>query len=194
MTPPNDSASLVSITSSMPVVAISGSLRAESSNAALLRAAAALAPPGMTITFYAGLDTLPPFNPDLDAEGAAPPAPVAALRATLAGAQGFLICSPEYAHGVPGALKNALDWVVSSGEFTDKPILLFNASAAGGGFAQASLSETLTVMGGRVLEASLVKPFLRKKMSASGELNDPEATRTLSASLRALAAAASGNQ
>src|SRR5437868_5642473 len=124
MTPTNDSPSPDTAASGMSVVAISGSLRAGSSNAALLRAAAALAPTGMTITFYAGLDTLPPFNPDLDAEGAVPPAPVAALRATLAGARGFLICSPEYAHGVPGALKNALDWVVSSGEFTDKPILL----------------------------------------------------------------------
>ncbi|HEX2660440.1 MAG TPA: NADPH-dependent FMN reductase [Polyangia bacterium] len=176
----------------LAVVAISGSLRAESSNAALLRAAGALAPPGMTITYYAGLDTLPPFNPDLDSEGIAPPAPVAALRATLGAARGFLICSPEYAHGVPGALKNALDWIVSSGEFTDEPVLLLNASAAGGDFAQASLTETLTVMGGRVLDASLVKPFLRKKVGASGELNDPEAARTLSASLQALAAAAAG--
>jgi NAD(P)H-dependent FMN reductase len=193
MTPPDDSPSPVTATSSLSVVAISGSLRAESSNGALLRAAAALAPPGMAITFLTGLDTLPPFNPDLDTEGAVPPAPVTAFRASLAGAHGFVICSPEYAHGVPGALKNALDWVVSSGEFTDKPILLLNASAAGGGFAQASLTETLTVMGGRILEASLVKPFLRKKVSAGGELDDPEATRALSASLRALAAAARGD-
>jgi hypothetical protein len=81
--------------------------------------------------------------------------------------------------------------VVSSGEFTDKPILLLNASAAGGGFAQAALTETLTVMGGRVLAASLTKPFLRKKVSATGELSEPEAARALTASLQSLAAAAS---
>ena len=171
------------------VVAVSGSLRAESSNAALLRAAVKLAPAGMALRFYEDLGALPPFNPDLDGEGAVPPAAVAALRMVFSSAQGVLISSPEYAHGVPGALKNALDWMVSSGEFTDKPILLVNASAAGGAFAQASLAETLTVMGGRVLEASLLRPFLRKRMTSAGELDDPEATRLLAASLSALAAA-----
>lgn len=173
----------------MGVVAISGSLRAESSNAALLRAAVRLAPAGMTITLYKGMGTLPHFNPDVDAEGAVPVAAVAALRAAFFEAQGVLISSPEYAHGVPGTLKNALDWMVSSGELTDKPIVLLNASAAGAGFAQASLVETLTVMGGRVLEASLLKPFLRKKVTTAGDLEDPEAARLVAASLIALAAA-----
>src|SRR3982751_6815740 len=100
----------------MKILAISGSLRAQSSNAALLRAAAALAPADVAFDFYDGLGALPPFNPDLDEEGMSASAPVADLRARAAAAGGVMICSPEYAHGMPGVLKNALDWLVSVGE------------------------------------------------------------------------------
>ena len=93
----------------MKIIAISGSLRARSSNLALLRAAAALAPEEIEVAIYEGLGALPHFNPDDDEEGATPPAPVAALRALLADADGIVISTPEYAHGLPGSLKNALD-------------------------------------------------------------------------------------
>jgi NAD(P)H-dependent FMN reductase len=99
----------------MKIVAISGSLRAHSSNAALLGAAAVVAPPGVELDVYEGLSSLPLFNPDFDEEGMTPPPPVAELRARLADADGVMLCSPEYAHGMPGALKNALDWLVSVG-------------------------------------------------------------------------------
>src|SRR5262245_24566721 len=120
----------------MRVIAISGSLRAGSSNAALLRAAEALSP-SLTWVHYERLGALPHFNPDLDGEGAAAPPEVAELRALVAAAAAVVISTPEYAHGVPGSLKNALDWMVSSGELTDKPILLLNATPGGGDRVQA---------------------------------------------------------
>jgi NAD(P)H-dependent FMN reductase len=165
------------------ILALSGSLRADSSNARLLRTAAALAPEGMRITFYEGVRALPHFDPDLDVEGATPPAAVADWRAALAAADGVVISSPEYAHGVPGSLKNALDWIVSSGELTDKPLALLTAAPGGGGFAHAALAETLGIMGARLLpEASL-------QTSAARNEADPELERRLSVCLTALAAA-----
>ncbi|MGZ6124552.1 MAG: NADPH-dependent FMN reductase [Myxococcales bacterium] len=165
-----------------------GSLRAESSNAALLRAAAALAPPGMEIVPCSGLGDLPHFNADLDGEGEDPPPAVAALRSRISASDGMIICSPEYAHGVPGSLKNALDWLVSYADFAGKPVLLLNASAAGGQWAQQSLVETLKTMSARVAGASLLAPFLRKKIDPGGGLSDPEAERALRASLESFAA------
>src|SRR5438105_3467377 len=109
----------------MRILTISGSLRSASSNTTLLRAAAALAPEGVEIILYDGLGDLPHFNPDLE-EANLPS--VMDFRARLRAADGVLISSPEYAHGVPGVMKNALDWVVGSGEFVDKPVALLNAS------------------------------------------------------------------
>jgi chromate reductase len=131
----------------MKIIAICGSLRAQSSNLALLRAAAKIA---AEVQIYDGLGKLPHFNPDDDAEGATLPAAVAELRAMLEDADGILISSPEYAHGVPGALKNALDWLVSDGALVDKPVAVINASPVGGEFARDSLVETLRTMNWRV--------------------------------------------
>ena len=111
------------------ILAISGSLRRASSNSALVEAAARLTPDDLEISIYRELAELPPFNPDLDGSDGSAPAAVAAFRASLDTSAAILISSPEYAHGVPGVLKNALDWVVGSGELIDKPIALVNASA-----------------------------------------------------------------
>jgi len=135
----------------MKIIAICGSLRAQSSNRALLQAALKVAPEGVEVTIYEGLAGLPHFNPDDDEEGTTPPPAVAELRSLLASADGILISSPEYAHGVPGSLKNALDWLVSDGALVDKPIALINASPVGGQYAQSSLVETLTTMNWRVV-------------------------------------------
>jgi chromate reductase len=171
------------------IIAINGSLRAASSNAALLRAAASVVPDGVQVVMYDEVATLPHFNPDLDAEGSAPPAPVSALRELLIGADAILISSPEYAHGVPGAFKNALDWLVSTGELVDKPVAAMNASPSGGDYAQAAIVETLRTMNWKVIdEASLVKPFVRRKII--GELTDPGALQTLRDALAALVRAA----
>ena len=131
----------------MRILAISGSLRAESSNRSALLAAAWLAPLGVEIILYDGLSRLPHFNPDLDSED--PLAPVADWRAQLRASDGVLISCPEYAHGVPGSLKNALDWVVGTGEFVSKPVALINTSPRAF-HAQASLRETLTTMSAQV--------------------------------------------
>src|ERR1700753_4281292 len=103
----------------MRILAISGSLRAISTNAALVRVIVGLAPEGMEITIYDGLGDLPHFNPDID-DGDGPSA-VRDLRQQLQAADGILICTPEYAFGVPGVLKNALDWLVSTGDLSGKP-------------------------------------------------------------------------
>jgi len=130
------------------VLAISGSLRSVSSNAKVLRVASALAREDISILIYSGLSTIPPFNPDLDVEPA--PTAVADLRMRLRECDAVLISSPEYAHGIPGVLKNALDWIVSSGELYGKPVALFNTSSRST-VAQAALAETLTVMGARLI-------------------------------------------
>lgn len=170
----------------MRVLAISGSLRARSSNRALLDAAAALVPPGMAWETYEALAELPHFNPDDDEDGRPVPLAVAELRNRVIAADGWVISSPEYAHGVPGSLKNALDWLVSCPELPGKPVLLLNASASGGNFAQAALAETLRTMSLRVLDESLTAPFLPRKLQEGGT-PDTDAARKLRRALEALA-------
>ena len=171
----------------MRILAISGSVRADSSNAALLRAAAALAPEGMEFSFYDDrLGALPVFNPDLDGEGAVPPPAIAELRALLAAADGVLVSSPEYAHGVPGALKNALDWIVSSGELEGKPVVLIVASPSGGRWAQASLTPTLEVLGARLV-GNVALTFTRTQIDGDGNLCDRDIAERVKTSLEALA-------
>lgn len=137
------------------VLALSGSLRRRSSNTALLQAAALVAPPGLRVELYPGLVELPPFNPDVEQAGAGGPA-VQDFQRALSVSDAVLICCPEYAHGVPGAFKNALDWVVGSGELVGKPVGLLNASP-GGHFAQASLRETLSVMLARLVPGACLE-------------------------------------
>ena len=147
------------------LLALSGSLRSKSSNAELLRAAAALAPDDIEITLYDGIAALPHFNPDL--EDALPPV-VVDFRARVAAAAGLLISCPEYAHGVPGAFKNALDWLVGGPEFVYKPVALLNASPRSS-YAQESLAETIRTMSGRIIEeASVALPLLGQRLDMNG--------------------------
>ncbi len=171
----------------MRILAISGSLRQASSNSTLLRIATALAPSGAAIEIYGGIGELPHFNPDIE-ESAGPA--VADFRARLAAADGVLISSPEYAHGVPGVMKNALDWIVGSGEFMDKPVALLNASALSK-FAHAQLTETLTIMGALVVpEASPTIPLAGNRVDeANFEATQPENAVALRAALAALVCA-----
>ena len=170
------------------VLAISGSLRSASSNRALVQAAAALSAADVEVTVYQGLAELPPFNPDHD--GDSPAAAVAGFRSALAACDAVLISSPEYAHGVPGVLKNALDWIVGSGELIDKPVALLNASPHST-YAQASLTETLTVMSARPIpEASITVPLAGRKLDASGILADEALSTALRSAIGSLADAA----
>lgn len=151
------------------LLAVCGSLRAASTNKALLEAAARLAPVGMIIDPFDGLAHLPPFNPDFDVD---PPAPAVALwRGEIAISDGLLISSPEYARGVPGALKNALDWLVSSEVFPGKPVALFNASERGVAM-QASLRLILETMSAKMVEsAMLTVPLLGTQTDAAAIVN-----------------------
>ena len=168
----------------MRILAISGSLRAASSNTALVQAAALLAPPNVKVLVSNALGELPHFNPDLDTD--IPPAAVADWRAQWRDADAVLICSPEYAHGVPGSLKNGLDWLVSSGELMNKPLALINISPRSL-FAQAQLTEILTVMMARiVLEASPVLPISGTNLDADKIANHAEFAARLRAALTAL--------
>src|SRR5260370_34900796 len=106
----------------------------------------------MELVFYEDLGSLPHFNPDLDTDS--PPKTVKDFRAMLAAADGVLISSPEYAHGIPASLKNALDWIVSSGELNAKPVALIMASPTGGRQAQASLVQHLTSLKPKLLVAA----------------------------------------
>ena len=171
----------------MRLLALCGSLRAVSSNGAALRAAALLAPPGVEVATYDGLAALPHFNPDLDTEP--PPAAVAALRQAVGASDGLLISSPEYAHGVPGALKNGLDWLVASLEFHDTPTILISTSP-GSVHAPAQLREILTTMSARLVDdAFVVLPLRGRPLDAAGIAADPELSAALGGGLARFAAA-----
>ena len=176
----------------MKFLAISGSLRRVSSNTALLRAAAILAPEtieGTEVVLYEGLGDLPHFNPDLEENE---PAPVTAFRKLVQEADGLILCSPEYAHGVPGVLKNALDWLVGGSEFVDKPVVLFNATPPAT-YAQASLTETVTIMSGRLVREAYVEVPLRgKSLDENAIAAHPEISAAVRRGLAAFARAIAG--
>jgi chromate reductase, NAD(P)H dehydrogenase (quinone) len=170
------------------VLAISGSLRRASSNSALVGAVARLAPDAVAVSIYRELEALPPFNPGLDEDNA--PAAVARFRAALQACDAVLISSPEYAHGVPGVLKNALDWVVGSGELVDKPIALINTSPRAT-HAQASLAETLTVMSAHVIaQASISVSVEGRSLDANGIAANAERSTALRSAIETLVLAA----
>ncbi|AIO65043.1 NADPH-dependent FMN reductase [Burkholderia oklahomensis] len=165
------------------ILAISGSLRAASINTAVLQAAAALAPAGMRVCLFRRLGEFPLFNPDFDDPM---PEPVQAFRDRLNAADGVLIASPEYAHGVTGVMKNALDWVVGCEAMVCKPVAVLNASPRAT-HADAALKETLAVMSASIVaDASVALPILGAKLDAEGIASHPEFASVLSAALRAL--------
>lgn len=168
----------------MRILAISGSLRAGSINSAALEAAHLLAPAGTSVVLYRGVGRLPHFNPDCD--GADPPAAVRELRAEIGAADGLLIACPEYAHGVPGALKNALDWLVSGEEFPGKPVALIN-TAPRASIAQAALREILATMSARLVpEAWVTLPLGGRTMTAAEIAAEPEMAGLLAHALTVL--------
>ena len=172
----------------MKILAVSGSLRAGSSNVTLLRTLPLVAPPGLEFTFRAPLDALPFFNPDVEQAG--PPSPVERWRAEIRDHDALVICSPEYAHGVPGVLKNALDWLVGGVEIVGKPIAVIQTSLPST-TAHTSLLEILSVMGGRIVpEASVAIPLRGLKLDERGIASDAALSATLRAALIALVRAA----
>ena len=140
----------------MRILGISGSLQERSSNRALLAAASDLAGHGVAVDEFRGVESLPHFNPDLDRDGGPPS--VVEFRSRVHAADGVLIATPEYAFGVPGALKDALDWLVGSGDLYEKPVAVLSAapSAERGGNARADLERTLRGQGALVIASSTI--------------------------------------
>ncbi len=142
----------------MRILAISGSLRRDSYNTRLLRAAAELAPPGIELELYDGLGALPPYNAELDVEPA--PAPVQDLRDRVAAADAVLISTPEYNGSLPGQLKTAIDWAsrpFPESSLRNKPVAIMGASvtAYGATWAQTDLKRVLGTAGARVVGEEL---------------------------------------
>jgi NAD(P)H-dependent FMN reductase len=159
------------------LLAISGSLRSGSSNHQILKYLATQVPADTNYAIYDELALIPPFDPGLDNDN--PPEAVTRLRELLAAADGVIICTPEYAFGVPGQLKNMLDWLVSSGSLVEKPMALITASL-GGEHAHASLLLTLGALNSYVIEgATLLIPFIRSKISAEGQIIDDNVLKDL---------------
>lgn len=167
----------------MKVLAISGSLRAASINSALLRTAARLAPPEVEVTVCALVGDLPLFNPDLAAQL---PGAVQRLHQQVAAADALLIASPEYAHGVTGAIKNTLDWLVACEAFVNKPVAVLNASPRAH-HADAALRETLKTMSAVIVEpASLSIPLLGAHITEADMAGTPAIAHAIREVLAAL--------
>ncbi|WP_243368954.1 NADPH-dependent FMN reductase [Microvirga solisilvae] len=141
------------------LLALSGSLRAGSFNTAALRMLQQFAPEGVAVELYEGVGALPHFNPDV--EMSALPDSVADLRRQVAAADGLVIACPEYAHGIPGSFKNALDWLVGCESFPGKPVMLVN-TAPRASHAQAQLVEVLTTMSARIVHEAGLTVDLRE--------------------------------
>ncbi len=162
------------------ILLMSGSTRAGSTNSAAVRALA-----GPDAPAYDGLAQLPAFVPGADG-----PAPVEQLRSRLAAADAVLFCTPEYAGTLPGSLKNALDWVVGSGELDGKPVGSVNVAAPGrGDGAQATLRLVLSYVNARIVEPAWTRVQVpREAVGESGELTDPAVVGQLVAVLERLRA------
>ena len=174
------------------VLLISGSLRAESTNAAAIRTAAALAPPEIETTLYDGVADLPHFNPDDDAEGSEPHPAVAHLRDAIRRADAILICTPEYAGALPGALKNLLEWTIGDGGTYGKPVAWINVSGpaapTGGADAHDSLRKVLTYSGADIVEEACLRvPLTRQMVGTDGLVSDAPALEEIRRALEELA-------
>jgi len=174
----------------MRVLAISGSLRAGSHNTALLRAVAELAPAGVEVELFTGLDRLPPYNEDHDTD--VPPAEVSRLRAEIAGADALLISTPEYNGTVPGQLKHAIDWASrpygQNSSLWGKRVAVIGASTTDYGalWAQDHVRKALGIGGARVLELELPIGKAHERFDGDGVLDHSETTERLSEILAAL--------
>ncbi len=161
----------------MRVLAISGSLRRASYNTALLRHAVELfAAEGAELDVYDELESIQPFNPDVDAE--ATPVAVGLLRAAVAKSDGIFFATPEYNSSVPGALKNALDWLsrpLETNHMRNKPVAVIGASTGGFGavWGQADLRKVLAAIGARVFDGEVAIGHVMNRFDEDGRLNDP---------------------
>jgi len=174
----------------MRVLGLSGSLRRDSHNRALLHAAAAVLPAGAELVVWDRIAELPAYDEDLDAAPA--PEPVQALREAIADADAILIATPEYNHSLPGALKNALDWAsrpYATNALRDKPVAVVGASTGlfGAVWAQAEARKVLRAIGANVLDRELPVGQADHAFGADGALSDPDQQAALAAIAELLA-------
>jgi chromate reductase, NAD(P)H dehydrogenase (quinone) len=175
------------------IVLISGSLRAGSTNTAVLRTASSVAPLRVETEFYEGMGTLPHFNPDDDREGHPVHPAVAELRAALAAAHAVLICTPEYAGALPGALKNLLEWTVGDASTYRKPVAWINAASpaapTGAADAHDSLRKVLGYVGAEIVTDACIRiPLTRDALGTDGLLADRHVREQIAEALARLAA------
>lgn len=165
----------------MKLLCISGSLRPNSSAASVIHTLASLAPRDIDFFIYNNIGDLPHFNDNHE-----DPGPVKNFKIKLREADAIIICTPEYAYGVPGSLKNALDWTVATGEFVDKPVAVITA-ALGGQHAHASLLLTLSALSAKIVDgATMVISFIRSKLDDKGNVTDAATLQLLSMVMEAV--------
>ena len=165
----------------MKILALSGSLRKSSYNTAALEALSQIAPEGVEVFVFDGIRDLPLFNPDLEEENILA---VGNLKDSLRSSNGLVIASPEYAHGISGVMKNALDWLVNEEEFVYKPVMLVNTSQRAH-LAQDMLREVIITMSGNIIEESCLSlPLLGSGLDAAGILQNMELQELLRSHLR----------
>jgi NAD(P)H-dependent FMN reductase len=168
----------------MKILALSGSLRRESINSAFCRATAALAPAGVQVDVYSGLGEIALFNPDLES---APPGAVKLLRSAIRDADAMVVASPEYAHGISGVMKNALDWLVSYEPTVRKPAALVNTSPRAH-HAYEALREILATMSIDIVSAaSVTVPLLGTCTTEAEMVASPDVRRRIREMIEALA-------
>lgn len=181
------------------IALISGSLRQGSTNRAVLETARAVAPERVETVLYEGMAALPHFNPDEDREGEPVDAAVADLRAQISAADALLICTPEYAGALPGALKNLLEWTVGDAGTYRKPVAWINASGpaapTGGADAHDSLRKVLGYVDADVVEDACVRiPLARDAVGADGTVTDAAIRGQIAAVLAVLVAHAAARE
>jgi chromate reductase, NAD(P)H dehydrogenase (quinone) len=134
------------------ILGVSGSLQRKSGNSVLLELVKSQAPVGVEVALFDGIRELPHFDPDIEVNGSAPAA-VTAWRAAVASSDALLIASPEYGHSLPGALKNAIDWVIGSGELERKLVAITAAVPAveRGRLGLKALADTLGAVSARIV-------------------------------------------
>jgi chromate reductase len=175
----------------MRVLAISGSLRADSNNTGLLRALREEAPAGIDIEVWDGLKAIPPYDADDDVVPGL--RDVEAFRELVREVDAVFFATPEYNSSVPGALKNALDWAsrpLATNSFRNKPVAVISSSAGafGGVWAAAELRKVLGAMGARVTEAELAVGHAAEKFGDDGRLAGDDVRQGLSDALATLVA------
>jgi len=174
----------------MRVLGISGSLRRDSHNRRLLRAAAELLPPEAELVYFDGLKAIPPFDED---DEAAPAPAVRSWREAIGGADALLFATPEYNSSIPGQLKNAIDWAsrpFATAALRNKPVAVIGASTGmfGAVWAQAELRKALAAAGARVIDRELPIAMADEAFSADGSLSERDQTLELGGILAELVA------